>query len=80
MFVSYETDEARNYCAHRADPCNKVSSRERPSRNADALAAQQARCVAICASYGKQLGLDFAQVRAGNEREFARVVGQMLQK
>ena len=55
------------------------SSRERPSRDADALAVQQARCVAICASYGKQLGLDFAQVRAGNEHEFAQVVGRMLQ-
>ena len=55
------------------------SSRERPSRDANALAAQQARCVAICANYGKQLGLDFAQVRAGNEYEFAQVVGRMLQ-
>jgi adenylate kinase len=54
------------------------TSRERPSRGADALAAQQARCVAVCASYGKQLGLDFAQVRAGNEHEFAQVVGRML--
>jgi adenylate kinase len=55
------------------------TSRERPSRDADALAAQQARCVAICASYGEQLGLDFVQVRAGDEREFAQVVGRMLQ-
>ncbi|MGA9869397.1 MAG: AAA family ATPase [Acetobacteraceae bacterium] len=55
------------------------SSRERPSRDADALAAQQAKCVAICTSYGEQLGVAFVQVRAGNERGFTQVVGQMLQ-
>ncbi|MGE4049258.1 MAG: AAA family ATPase, partial [Acetobacteraceae bacterium] len=55
------------------------TARERPSRDAAALAAQQARCVAICAGYGKQLGLDFVQVFAGNEHEFAQVVGRMLQ-
>jgi adenylate kinase len=54
------------------------TSRERPSRDADTLAAQQAHCVAICANYGKQLGLDFAQVHAGNEHKFAQVVGGML--
>ena len=53
-------------------------ARERPSRDADVLAVQQARCVAICASYGEQLGLNFVQVRAGNEHEFAQVVGEML--
>jgi adenylate kinase len=56
------------------------TSRDRPSRDAEALAIQQARCVAICAGYSKQLGLDFVQVRAGNEHEFSQVVGQMLQK
>jgi len=25
MSVSYETEKARYYCVHRADPCNKVS-------------------------------------------------------
>ena len=25
MFVSYETEMARYYCVHRADPCNKVT-------------------------------------------------------
>ena len=24
MSVSYETEKARYYCVHRADPCNKV--------------------------------------------------------
>jgi adenylate kinase len=56
------------------------TSRVRPLRDANALAAQQARCIAICASYGKQLGLDFVQVRAGNESEFAEVIGRMLHK
>jgi adenylate kinase len=55
------------------------TSRERPSRDAAALAAQQARCVAICTSYGEQLGIDFVQMRAGNECDFAQVIGQMLQ-
>lgn len=53
-------------------------SRERPSHNADALTAQQVSCVAICTSYGEQLGVDFVQVRAGDEREFTQVVGRML--
>ena len=56
------------------------SSRQRPLRDADALAVQQVRCAAICSSYGRQLGLDYVDVRAGNEEEFAQVVGRMLQR
>lgn len=54
------------------------TSRERPVRSADALAAQQDRCIAICADYAAQLGLDFVQVRASDEQGFAEVVGRML--
>jgi len=28
MSVSYETEKARYYCVHRADPCNKVADAE----------------------------------------------------
>jgi adenylate kinase len=55
------------------------TSRERPTRTADALAAQQARCVAICTNYAEQLGISFEQVRAGDERGFAQFMKQFLQ-
>jgi adenylate kinase len=54
------------------------ASRERQVRPADALTAQQDRCVAICNQYAGQLGLDFVQVRAGDERGFEQAIGQML--
>jgi adenylate kinase len=54
------------------------TSRKRPVRTADALAAQQDRCVAICTVYAEHLGLKFEQVLAGDERGFARSVSQFL--
>jgi adenylate kinase len=54
--------------------------RERPVRTADALAAQQDRCVSICANYAEQLGIKFEQVRAGDESCFAQSVNRSLQK
>jgi adenylate kinase len=54
------------------------TARERPVRTADTLTAQYERCVVICTNYAEQLGVDFVQVRAGDERNFAQAVGQML--
>ena len=54
------------------------TTRVRPLRTADALAAQQDRCRAICAGYAGELGLEFVQVRAGDEQAFALRVTQML--
>lgn len=53
--------------------------RDRPTRTADALAAQQDRCVAICTNYAAQLGISTAQVRAGDERGFARFMKRYVQ-
>lgn len=54
------------------------STRVRPVRTADALAAQQDRCIAICAGYAGELALEFIQVRAGDEQAFASTVTQMF--
>lgn len=53
-------------------------SRSRPTRTADALAAQQDRCTAICANYAERLGLRFEQVRAGDERGFSKFMQRFL--
>jgi adenylate kinase len=53
--------------------------RERPTRTADTLTAQHNQCVSICANYAEQLGISFKQVRAGDERCFARFISQFLQ-
>ena len=54
------------------------TTRIRPLRTADDLAAQQHRCRSICASYAHKLALELVQVRAGDERAFALAVTQML--
>ena len=54
------------------------STRVRPVRTADTLAAQQDRCSTICAGYAGELALEFVQVRAGDEQAFASTVTQML--
>lgn len=54
-------------------------SRQRPARTAEALAAQQDRCVAICANYAEVLSVSFTEVSAGDEPAFARVSGRLLQ-
>lgn len=55
------------------------TSRARPTRTADALAAQQGRCVAICTNYAEKLGINFEQVRAGDERDFAQFMKRVFQ-
>jgi adenylate kinase len=52
--------------------------RERPVRTAEALAAQQDRCVAICTDYAEQLGLDFVTVGASDERNFAQAMSNFF--
>jgi adenylate kinase len=54
------------------------TSRQRPTRTAYALTAQQDRCVALCTDYAQEINVSFVQVDAGDERGFARAIGQML--
>lgn len=54
------------------------TSRERPARTADALAAQQDRCLSVCTNYAERLGIRFGQVRAGDECSFAQFMDQFL--
>jgi adenylate kinase len=54
------------------------TSRERPIRTVDALAAQQERCVAICRDYAERLGIKLEHVRAGDESRFAQLVSHFL--
>lgn len=54
------------------------STRVRPVRTADVLAAQQDRCSAICAGYASELAVEFVQVCAGDDQAFASVLTQML--
>jgi adenylate kinase len=52
--------------------------RDRPVRTADALAAQQVRCIAICTDYSERLGISFEKVRAGDECGFAQLMSKFL--
>jgi adenylate kinase len=53
-------------------------SRHRPDRSAAELAAQQERCVKLCAEYGHGLGVEFAKVQSGDEDGFARTLRRLL--
>lgn len=52
--------------------------RDRPTRTVDALAAQQAQSISVCTGYAEQLGVNFEQVCAGDERGFAQFMSQFL--
>jgi adenylate kinase len=54
------------------------TSRQRPIRTSEALAAQQSRCVILCTEYAERLGIAFDKVRSGDEQSFARSANEVL--